>query len=220
MTQQALDAMRSQAEQTSTARSFTQATLQAQDAMGVLQTLQASGDLQFQAGRYHALPDFEANWARINHYDFLLAEFAPADFVVSAHVEWDSASSRANWENSGCGFVFRMNAGGDHYLTFLGLDGNVYLYRNIADSIQRVGAWYYGAVGRPQGSADLILLSQGTHLAFLVNGQLVHSLEDSTLRSGYLGYALVSGTNKDYGIKCTMNHVQLWVLDTDQTPEP
>jgi len=214
-TQLALATQQGSVEQTATSEAHGQATLQAQAAMPVLQELRDSGDIHTSDGEYHALPDFDASWARINQYDFLLTEFAPADFVIKADIEWDSASPRANWANSGCGYVFHLNARGDHYLAFLGLDGFFYLYRNLEDTIERLGRWYYGELSKPRGGAELLLVAEGARQTFFVDGQRIHSIEENTLSSGYLGYALVSGTNKGFGIRCTMSDVQLWILNPD-----
>lgn len=211
-TQAMLATRQGEAAQAATSNALVQATAYARPMLEVLQTLVVAGTVSRPDGEYHNLPDFGANLAQINHYDYLLSEFAPADFVVRSQVEWLSASETSNWSSSGCGYVFRLNARGDHYLAFLALDGRFYLYRNLKETIQSVGSWYYGEVGRPQGKAELMLAVEGARISFFVDGHRVHTQEDNTLSSGYLGFAVVSGTNRPSGMDCQMTDLELWIL--------
>jgi hypothetical protein len=45
-----------------------------------------------------------------------------------------------------------------------------------------------------------------------VNDQRVLTAHDGSLSSGLLNYTLLSGTNRDFGTRCTMHHVELWTL--------
>jgi hypothetical protein len=198
--------------QTATVEAIAQATVSAQSMAEVVQGLLNSGVVDTAEGEYHRLPDLDASWAQIDHYDYLLSDYTPADFVARSRVEWKSASDRPDWARSGCGYVFRLNARGDHYLAYLGLDGRFYLYRRLNDVIERVGSWPYGGGRQPQGEADIMLVAEGPQMTFYVNGRQVHSLQDEALSDGYLGYSLISGTNKDFGTNCRMTDGELWVL--------
>ena len=195
-----------------TSEAIVQATAAARPMSEQVRALQASGILTTYDGTYTRLPDFDASWANINHYDFLLAGHATSDFVAHAELSWESASDKANWWNSGCGFVFRMNARGDHYLAFLGLDGRAYLYLSLDGALTRLGAAPYGAGGLPQAGAELTVVVQGQRTVLLVDGTQVLDRRDGTLALGVLGYALASGTNKDFGTRCRATGVEVWDL--------
>lgn len=200
--------------ETATSEALASATAQAQPLTDRIKELYASGVLRTLTGTYHPLPDFDSSWAQINYYDFLLTGLAPTNFLLTTKASWESASETANWWNSGCGFVFRMNARGDHYLAYLGLDGWFYLYRNLDHTITLIGKGYYGEVEIPKGSADLMLVVEGEWIMFFVNGEQVQHTQESTFSSGLLGYALISGTNKYFGTRCQMRDVELFELES------
>lgn len=199
---------------TATSEALIQATSQAQPMFDRVVGLQASGFLSATDGSYFALPDFEASWAQLNYYDWLMTGVAPSNFVLRADTEWDSASETADWWNSGCGFAFRINARGDHYLVYLGLDGWVYLYRNFSNTVTRLGGWYYDEVQIPAGRANFMFIVENDWFTFFVNDRQVDRHQDGTFSSGLLGYVIVSGSNKDYGTRCHMTNVELWEIES------
>jgi hypothetical protein len=188
------------------------ATSQAQPMFDRVAVLQSSGFLNTTVGNYYALPDFDASWAQLNYYDWMLTGTMPANFVVSADAEWESASEMANWWNSGCGFAFRISARGDHYLAYLGLDGWVYLYRNFNNTVTKLGEGYYDEVQIPNGDARILLIVENDLINFFVNDRQVLLHQDDSFSTGLLGYVIVSGTNRDFGTRCRMTGVELWEL--------
>jgi hypothetical protein len=190
----------------------TQLTAQASTMYSQVQNLYNEGVISTLDGTYYALPDFENSWAQMNSYDYELTDYTVTDFVLSTDTEWESASTSANWANSGCAFVFRLNARGDHYLGYLGLDGWFYLYQNLSKTLKRLGKWYYDQVDIPKGQAKITLVVEGDQMTFLVNDQEVEQVTDDTFQTGLLGYALLSGTNKDFGTRCRITNVELWEI--------
>jgi hypothetical protein len=128
-------------------------------------------------------------------------------------VAWESASTTADWWNSGCGYVFRYNEENEHYAAYLGLDGNAYLFRFVNGIYTQLGGSYFGRLEVPAGTARLMLAAQGSKITFFVNDTQVHQRTDASLREGELGWTVFSGTNKDFGTRCEMTHNELWVLD-------
>jgi hypothetical protein len=195
------------------------ATSTAQPLAASVQRLVSEGYLTTGSGYYESLLDFFREWAQINWYQWYATGKAPRDFVVSAHVAWESASNRANWFNSGCGFVFRETPreGDDqalnHYLAYLGLDGVVYMARQTNGQYVELGKASYGRVDVPDGAAQIMLAVQGDRFHFFVNGEHVLTREDAVLDSGNLNYTLLSGTNRDFGTRCEMTQVGLWWLE-------
>jgi hypothetical protein len=198
--------------QTATAEAIASATSQAAPMLDHVTRLANDGYITTTEGEFHQLPNFDESWAQINWYWFFPTGYAPTDFVIRAHVYWDVASQIPDWATTGCGFVFRETGIPNHYLTYLGLDGNVYFSRYVKDTYALVGKDYYGKVDAPQGEADITLAVEGAWVTFLVNGEQVLRTQDAALTSGSLDYTLVSGTNKDYGTHCRMTNVELWVI--------
>ena len=195
------------------------ATSTAQPMAEAVTRLVAEGYLTQGSGYFEPLLDFFREWAQINWYQWYATGKAPRDFVVRANVQWESASDRANWFNSGCGFVFRETPReGDeqslnHYLAYLGLDGVVYLARQTNGQYVELGKASYGRLDVPAGSAQIMLAVEGENIHFFVNDQHVLTRQDGVLDSGNLNYTLLSGTNRDFGTRCEMTQVGLWWLE-------
>jgi hypothetical protein len=51
----------------------------------------------------------------------------------------------------------------------------------------------------------------------LVDGELIgeYTLSQSRPLEGNVGLTLLSGTNKDYGTRCEMTNLHLWIPDED-----
>lgn len=193
-----------------------EATATAQPFAARIQQLVTDGYLTTAEGTFSELPDFYESWAQINWYQWIYTDASPTDFVVRTDIDWSSASDKANWFNSGCGFVFRASgdedAGYSHYLTYLGLDGVVYFSRLRKGNYTDLTSDSYGKVSVPNGSASMMLVVEGSKFTMFINDQRVVSAVDSTLTSGELNYTLLSGTNRDYGTRCHMKNVELWTI--------
>ena len=199
---------------TSTAVAIASATAQAQPMADIVSQLFTDGYITRTEGDYYQLDDFDEAWAQLGWYAWWPASYDDdlADFVVHTHAAWTSASDKANPWDSGCGFVFRAIDQDNYYVTFLGLDGNVYLIRQSHDYNSLIGSDYYGQVGFPDGEADITLVADGDWITILVNGDEVLRRQDQANAAGTLHYTLFSGTNKDYGTHCMLTDVGLWIL--------
>ena len=165
---------------------------------------------------YSSVGDFEEAWAQIGWYQYWDIDEPPTNFVIRTDATWSSASKTANWDESGCGFVFHASDERNHAIAYLGLDGNVYVSHVVDGELTLVGSAYYDTLEVPDGSAELMLMVNGDKITFFVNGQRVFSGTDSLLTgrldSAHLALTLVSGTNKDFGTRCQMVNTDLWDL--------
>jgi hypothetical protein len=193
----------------------TEATAQARSLASRVAELAEAGYLTRADGRYAQADDFSESWAQINWYQWWWTGYAPSDFVVRANFHWNSASDNANWFNSGCGFVFREQAEEpyDHYLAYLGLDGQVYIERARNGTLTLLGSSRYGALDIPEGEANFLLAVDGNKFTVYVNDERVVTVLDGGRAEGYLNFTLVSGTNRDYGTLCEITEVELWELN-------
>jgi len=196
-----------------TAMAWAESTRQAGGMLELVEQLQLDGYLESTSGTYHALADFDESWAQINWYQWWYTGFTPTDFVVRADAVWESASEDANWYASGCGFVFREDGEPNHYLAYLGLDGNVYFNRTIEGKWAQMWRSRYGLVDTLIGGAKLMLVVEGSAGNFFVNDERVLTWDYEGLASGNLALALLSGTNTGYGTHCRMSNIELWQLD-------
>lgn len=207
LTQQAAEI---QAQRTANAAT---ATAEAQPMLELITQLSQDGSISTSDGRLSRLDDFSESWAQINWFQWFQTGKSPANFVVKADVAWESASDKADWYTSGCGFVFRADREGDNfYMIYLALDGRVRLLRNRNGNLGEAGAKYYGNLDVPKGNAVFMLVVEGNKISAYVNGEPAFERTDNTHTEGRLAYTLISGTNKDFGTRCDMTDVWLWEI--------
>jgi hypothetical protein len=134
---------------------------------------------------------------------------------MSAHFKWSSAYRNA--DTSGCGFAFAIQDNYEHYAIFLDRS-KIYFVETDR---------FYNPVGLTRGTgrvnfdnpfdkpveADFTLIVKGTYAYVLVDGEVVgeYTLSKSKILRGKLGFALLSGTNKDYGTRCEMTDIHAWI---------
>jgi hypothetical protein len=204
------------AAQTRTAQKNLDATATAEPMYVVVQRLVADGLLTGEEhGKFTQLDDFEWTEAKINYMFSYPSDASPTNFVLRSDFEWDSASNSANWFNSGCGFIFHFGRDGSFYYSYLALDGYVELGVHKPDFtyIEDFGRWYYGRLDTPAGKANFMMVVLSDKVAMYVNDELVHTYHASLkYTEGELLYSLTSGTNKDWGTRCSMTNVWLWDL--------
>lgn len=179
----------------------------------VVQKLKEEGYLTKTSGSYHLLEDFDKSWAQINWYRWSYVDHSPDEFVIRADASWDSASNVANWFNSGCGFVYGEQDRYNHHLVFWGLDGNVYAERVSDGYFIPLGRGYYGPVDTPRGEARIMLVVENRMLTAFADGRKILRVSDPYYNGGDLAITLLSGTNKDFGTRCTMKNIELWWLE-------
>lgn len=184
---------------------------------GEIQQLVEAGVIINTSGYYQNLPDDEASLARINAIGpGLETNFPLENFVLRTDITWSSASETANWDRCGCGFIFGDQKDGYFDFIFLALDGFVRFYRpqpgtnTIVPFSERR---YSGKLGRPNGKAEFLLVVVDKRVTVFVNDEKVLSEHESLFKSGRLVYALASGTNKNYGMRCNWKNVDLWIFE-------
>ena len=171
------------------------------------------GYLPSTEGEYHHLEDFSMESAdRQVVFEKRATGYDVKDFMVKAHFKWQSAI--ANPDPGGCGWSFRRLRN-DSYLmfvdrewTFMGLwkDNLWTRYGKTAG-----GGWV--GLGNP-AEADVTLAVSKGMAYILVDDVLIssHTLDTDFLTGpGELDYVVVAGTYKDYGTRCEMTNVDLWI---------
>lgn len=174
------------------------------------------GYLPSTKGEYIPLDDFSKDWAMINFYYTEETGQFIENFMVTANFEWQSAIRYP--DPSGCGWAFHMQ-GEDEYLFFVDRE---YVWMMIWDDSRqqptRIGAttgspWV--GMGNP-ADAEVVLVVNGTKAYVLVDNHFKGSYTldtDWLTGKGAFAYAVVSGTNADYGTRCRITDAVLWVID-------
>jgi Tol biopolymer transport system component len=180
----------------------------------IVRSLNQDGIITSDQGRRVRLMDFYREWAQIGWYQYYLTGEQPANFIVRADARWESDSDRADWHNSGCGFVFREKDVYNHYLAYLGMDGLVRIgqTRNGTDTLLGVSSHRY-PLDTPADRANLMLVVDENKMAFFVNGLQMLTRSDTSAKSGNLALTMLSGTNKGFGTRCEMENIELWIIE-------
>ena len=177
------------------------------------------GYLNTADGKVIEYDNFKEDWAQLGWYNWWILDDQAGDFYMSAHFKWSSAYRSA--DISGCGFVFAIQENGDHYAVFLDRSKILFL-----DSDESYGG-YSRYVGLTRGTgtvkfdnpadnpaeADFTVIVKDAYTYVLVDGKVVgeYTLAQSKILKGNLGISILSGTNKDYGTRCEMTNLHLWV---------
>ncbi len=176
------------------------------------------GYLKSTDGKITEVDDFSYDWAQLGWYNWQQLNTKTSDFYMSAHFTWSSAFRNA--DSSGCGFIFAIQENGDHYAVFLDRSEIIFLNADQTASYSRTVGLTRGT-GRVKfdnpadkpDQANFTLIVKGAYAYVLVDGKVVgeYTLSQSKILDGNLGLSLLSGTNKDYGTRCLMTNVRVWV---------
>lgn len=165
-------------------------------------------------GRFREFDDFDYEWAQLGYYKRFLLGANVKDFYISAHLAWESAYKNA--DISGCGIAFANQDDGEHYAVFLDRAQVVFVDADNRFNGSRLIGPTRGT-GRVKFSlpaeADFTLIVKGAYAYVLVDEVLVgeYTLSQSRNLRGDLGLTVLSGTNRDYGTRCEMTNIHVWI---------
>ena len=164
-------------------------------------------------GEYHHLEDFTKEFAEA-HLIYAKREtgYSARDFMVKAHFKWQSAIPNPN--EAGCGWSFRRMKD-DSYLFFVDRDWvfiGMWKDNQWTRYGRTTGSGWVG-LGNP-AEADVVLTVNRGKAYVIINDVFTssHTLDTDYLTgTGELDYMVVAGTYKDYGTRCEMTNVDLWI---------
>jgi len=203
-------------QQTATAEANLQATAQVKPIYDLLQKLQGNGVITETLGTYLRLPDYERTLAQIGYFgEPEPIGFTLENFAIRADASWNSASDAADWNQSGCAFLIGVDEREMYDIVFLSLDGYAKLYLPVLNTNRwkEKATERYGKLSIPEGDAEVMIAVINNRVIFYVNGVEVLSEYDGNLKPGDVYFALISGTNKDYGIRCKLENIDLWIFE-------
>jgi hypothetical protein len=190
------------------------ATQQAEELNAIVQEYFEKGYLATTEGIFRELEDFSFDWAQLHYYKPFPIQDDVGDFFLSAHFKWDSALK--NSDISGCGFIFGIQPNDDHYAVFLDRQKVFFLITDNTVGFSRPVSPTRGTgivkFDYP-AEADFTLIVKGAYAYVLVNGEVSaeYTLAQSRSSKGGIGLTVLSGTNKDYGTRCEMSNMHLWL---------
>ena len=176
------------------------------------QTYFDKGYVDSAEGTFKEIDDFSYDWANLGYYDKIPVGITATDFFISGHFRWSSALQNA--DESGCGYVFSLQKNDDHYVIFL--DRSKVLFAITSDHHGRIAGPTRGTgrvkFGNP-AEADFTVIVRDSYAYALVNGEVVseYTLAQSRSLTGQIALSVLSGTNKDYGTRCEMTNLHVWL---------
>ena len=177
------------------------------------------GYLSTNEGDFEEFDAFAYDWAQLGWYNWWPVGEQTADFVMSAHFKWSSAYRNA--DDSGCGYVFAIQEDNSHYAVFLDRSKIIFLDYDASRSSYSRDVGITRGTGKVKfenpfdkpAEADFTLIVNDASAYVLVDNELIgqYTLAQSRILKGDLGFTLLSGTNKDFGTRCVMSNIHLWI---------
>lgn len=192
------------------------ATQQYEDFFSLVQKYHDAGHITTTDGKYRELDDYQDESALKLSYTWTETGVTAKNFVLRADFEWSNAINTANI--SGCGFVYRSQSNGDHYLIILDAFSGVKLASSTDRGTYSMGSPQNGdqkisdfGSGPYQANFTLIVNDFKTYVYVndIYYGE--YKLLDFRITdSGPLAGAVLSA---GYDTRCKMTNVRAWIID-------
>ena len=195
------------------------ATQRVADFSALVQKYYDAGQLSSTDGEYVELADYQDQLANKLSYSWTETGVTAKNFIVRADLEWSNAINTAN--TSGCGFVYRSQSNGDHYLIILDAINGIKLASSTDRGTYSMGSPQNGDkkisdFGSDPYKANFTLIVNEFKSYVYLNDIYVgeHKLLDYRItESGSLANAVLSATSNGYGTRCKMTNVRAWIID-------
>lgn len=179
------------------------------DFTALVEQLKAEGVVPQSEGETISFSDFKDNYNHANNAQWFT--FAEADhFVLSTKVSWRSAVNTPDADYSGCGIIFGAEPGTtNHLMASVRMDGYAYLTGLHYGSPLFYG-YYYHNFPNTQGAAKFVFVLNGNEGIMYLYGKQIASWDNLTLSGNSIGFAVLSGTDNDFGIQCEWKDIFLY----------
>lgn len=140
-------------------------------------------------------------------------DFQPEEFILLSKVKWEHSSAKITASAASCGFMFRNNDTDKSYFAVISADGNTRLI-NIHDdrwdgvAHQKIRSQTFNA---QTDEVDMLLAVLPDRFVMAVDGEIILDQALTWDSTGYFGYSLISGTNRDYGTRCSFSDTIIFV---------
>lgn len=162
---------------------------------------------------FYSIPDTIDSLDEAGTFKTTYIDYPATDFVIRAVASWETGEEPETYDESGCGFVFREESPGNHYLMYFGVDGRIHFGRVVDGELLLINQSNVAPIQSPSGSAEILLSVNKNSFTTFVNvaGRRTFFYPlDSVFKTGEkLGLAVVSGTS--LGTNCKMENIELAV---------
>ena len=195
------------------------ATQQYEEFFAVVQKVQAAGQIPTTDGKFVKINDYQDELSNKLSYSWAETGVDARSFIIQADFEWSSAINTTNL--SGCGFVYRIQSNGDHYLIVLDAFSGIKLASSTDRGTYSMGSPANGdtnslsfGVDPYQATFTLVVYDLNTYV--YVNDKYYGEyklLDYRITESGELSPALLSATDTGYGTRCKMTNIRAWIIE-------
>ena len=196
-----------------TAESKLQATEQVQHFTDSLQKIAELGEMTLGTGELHQLKDFEKEIAKINYFNYWSTGYSGENFALETDIDYDVASDKANWFNTGCGFVFAEQGQDVFHFLKLSLDGMATLRSFNGNNRNVIMQRNYGKPALPSGQMHVFMVVQDKHVFLVINDEPIIDTNCPLIKAGDISLSLSSGINTGFGTRCKFSNTGLWIFE-------
>ena len=177
--------------------------------LNTLQQLEENGTIPLSEGQITSYGDFFDNYTNMGTAKYYTITEAD-HFVLSSKISWLSAFSAPNGAVSGCGFIFGAGSDAKNYLmASIRMNGNIY-FNGFNNGNRLSYGQQYVTTPSIQGEGYLTLVVEGSSVSIYFKGNQIFNRSDVVIPGNSLGFAILSGTNKDFGTQCTFEDIFLY----------
>ena len=169
------------------------------------------------------LDNYSFNAARTHTLFPSYTDLQLEEFLVISKVKWTHAPGRIANAAASCGFSFRDNTVDNSYFAVISADGNT-RFINADDKYWR-GLDHKMIVSQEftptTDEVEMIMAVLPERFVMAIDGEIILDNPMKWESTGYFGYALISGTNRDYGTRCTFTDTVLFInkmLNNEESP--
>jgi len=161
-------------------------------------------------GEYQRVDDYSDQYAEQGYYRSVLTGLKAGVFILRADVRIENFQD--DFPRAGCGFIYHAGQfSQNNEVIFLSQNGNAYYYRPINNPRRyEIRANYYAEIPNP-ATVSLTLVVNKRDSYFFVDNKLIFQI--NTLSTSLLsnwGFAIVSGSSKEFGTRCTFTNIEFW----------
>ena len=167
------------------------------------------------AGTYTPLPEKNIALAMMGYSAKEPLIPSARNMLLISDVQWASGYERPDYGMSGCGFYIRGQGSDSYVEIYAAMDGAVHVngirYGVLVPLIDlKYGNWNIEGGGRLAVAAD-----EGK-ITILWNDSILGTITDGSWRGeGDAGYVIHSGTNGDFGTRCTFTNGEAYIFSGD-----
>jgi hypothetical protein len=168
---------------------------------------------EFSKSKTLVLDNYSYNAARTHTLFPSYTDLQPEEFLVISKVKWSHAPGRITDSAASCGFTFRFNNDDKSYFAVISADGNT-RFINADDKYWR-GLDHKMILSQSftatTDEVEFVMAVMPERFVLAIDGEIILDNPMKWDSTGYFGYALISGTNRDYGTRCTFTDTTLFI---------